>query len=582
MSSSVLSFQGLSTGIQTDALVSAILASEGRAVAADQKKETQNGLRTTALTTMKTNMSTLSVSIAALQDAFKTDTVTSTDVNNAYVTATGVGATPGNYDLQVTSVATRGRLSPTMSGNVPSNLAVADPAAAIFTGAQASFAVEGTDGVVKAFSLSNNSLNGLRDAINASGAGVQATIINSGSGASPYQLVITAKDTGTGTNGGVVSLAAIDNEDGTATSVNPALGITAGSLGLDPADPTTGTFAAPKTLTGGLSSAAATDAVFTINGIQLTRKSNVVTDAASGLTLTLRQGAETGITTLTVAQNKTAATTALQSVVTNFNALVKTYTAAANSTKDANTGAIVQGALSGDSTAKLMVSRIRAALTGVMGGSGSGDAFRLPAAIGLSTQADGTLSLNASTLSTALDKDPNAVANLFRFNGTSTNGSVSVVSGTGKTSTGAITFTIDSYTAGGAVSGTFSGTDAKGVAFNNLRLSGSNGTLIGAAGGPLEGLTLGVTASGSGTLNLTRGPGQAVQDLVASLSASGTGDLANLLLSITNQNKTLDRRIASGQITLAQRKVQLTAQFSQMEVAVAQMKAASGNLSSLG
>ena len=148
---------------------------------------------------MSSNMTSLSTTLAALEDGFNARSVTSTDSNNTFVTATATKASTGSYEVKVASVATRGQIAPTLSEGSPTNLAVADPAASIATGA-ASFAVRGTDGVLKAFQLNNNSLNGLRDAINSSGAGVTATIINSGKGANPYQLVVTAKDTGTKNN----------------------------------------------------------------------------------------------------------------------------------------------------------------------------------------------------------------------------------------------------------------------------------------------------------------------------------------------------------------------------------------------
>lgn len=305
---SPISFQGLATGIQTDALVNAILAQEGTTVASMQARQTRNKARTSALTSMKSNMNAFSFSLAALQDKLNARTVTSTDANNTNVTATATGAAAGSYDLTVTTVATKGRISPTLVGGIPQNLAVADPTTAIFSGSSADFAVQGTDGVIKAFTVTSNSLNGLRDAINASGAGVSASVINTGAGTNRYQLVISAKETGTGgTNGtgGVVTIADV-------TSGGPVntLGITAGTVD---------SMSSPTTLNGGLTSAVsgtnAVDAVFTLNGIQLTRQTNIVKDAADGVTFTLKQGGQTGTTTLTVAQDKAAATAGMQDMI---------------------------------------------------------------------------------------------------------------------------------------------------------------------------------------------------------------------------------------------------------------------------
>lgn len=569
---SAISFQGLATGLQTDALVNAILAQEGKGLSALQARQTRNKTRTSALNSMKTAMTSLSVSLAALQDKFNARTVTSTDANGTYVTATASGAATGSYDLTVTTAATKGRISPTLSGGVPTNLAVADPAAAIFSSPRASFAVRGTDGVIKAFELTNNSLTGLRDAINASGAGVSAAIINSGTGATPYQLVVTAKETGTGTTSGVVTLAAIANEDLSATTVDPALGITAGTL--------TGTFAAPTGLTGGLQSGVAEtakDAVFSVNGIQLTRKSNVVTDAADGITFTLKQGGQTGSTTLTVGLDKTTAAAGMQDVITKFNALLKIYKDAAATTKGAD-GAAIQGALSGDATSRTVISQIRAALTGTSAGLPGNSAYQVPASLGVKTMADGTLTLDTVAFQAAFEKDPAAAKRLFTIAGDSSNGILAFQGGGANTATGAIAFTIDSYTVGGAVSGTFSGTH-NGTPFS-LGLTGTNGILNGAIGTPLEGLSVAVTATGSGTLTISRGAGQATRDLVANLMASGSGSLAKALTSIETNNQSLATQIESAQSSLDRRKKVLQLQFSKMEVAIAQMRAAAGSLTS--
>ena len=571
MATSPISFQGLGTGLQTDSLVAAILAQEGKSVQAWTDRQARNKVRTTALTSIKTAMNTLSVGLAAFQDKLDARTVTSSDTTNAYVTGTATNAVAGNYDLKVSTVATRARISSNMAGVplAPTNLAVADPAAVIFSSGKASFGVQGTDGVIKTFELTNNSLNGLRDAINASGAAVQATIVNTGSGSNPYQLVVTAKDTGTGTNGGTIQLTALDNADASITTLDPALGIGKGTLG--------GTFAAPTSLTGGLTSAVANDAVFTLNGIQLTRKSNIVTDAADGVTFTLKQGGQTGTTTLTVAPDKAGASQGMQDVVTKFNALVKLYADGSKATQDPN-GTILPGPLTGDTTARSIISQMRVALTSTTSGVAAGSSYSSFANMGLRTLSDGTLSLDTSAFQTAFEKDPGASKRLDIFSGTSNLGAVAVTSGNAKSPTGSVTFTIDTFAAGGAVSGTFSGVDAQGNAFSNIRASGANGVVSGAAGTALEGLSLTVTALGSGTLSLARGPGQKVRDLVSALTASGTGSLANVLANIDSQNKALTSQISAGQSALDRREKVLKLQFSKMETAIAQMKASGGNL----
>jgi len=567
--SSPLSFQGLSTGLQTDTLVNAILQQEGQPLQRLQDRQTRNNLRVAALQSLKTNMTSLSTSLATLgSTSFDARSVTSTDTNNTYVTATATGAVAGNYDLKVGQVATRGRISPTLTGGVPSNLAVADPLATpVFSGTSASFAVQGTDGVIKTLTLNtaNNTIYGLRDAINAlgtadpnvvgsKGLGVVATVVNTGTGANPYQLILTAKDTGTGTTGGKVTIA-----DVTGGGAINTLGITAGTVD---------SLTAPTTLSGGLGSAAAdmaVDAKFTVNGIDLTRKSNTVTDAVDGVTFNLKQGGQATATTLTVAVDKSAITSAMQDVISKFNTMVKAY-------KDASgTG----GALANDPSVRSFISQIRAALSGSPSGLPASASFTSTADLGIKTNRDGTLSLDTTVFQAALEKDSAAAKKVFAFSGASTNGVVSFYGGSAKTATGSLGFNITSFTSGGAVTGTFT------VGGTDYVLTGSNGTLSGATGTPLEGLILSVTGTGSGTLSLSRGVGQAARDSISDLTASGTGNLAMILSSIDGQNSNLTRQISEGQARLDRRKEVLQAQYAQLEATVGQLQAAGQSLSGI-
>ena len=557
--SSPLSFQGLSTGLQTDAYVNAILQQEGQPVQAMIAQQTLNTQSIAAYQSIQTDMTALSTSFATLNGtSFGAQTVTSSDSTNAYVTATATGATLGNYDIQVSQTATAGRISPTLSGGVPTNLAVADPlATSIFTGTTASFAVEGTDGTIKTLTLGSgqNSLSGLRDAINASGAGVQATIINTGSGTNPYQLVVTATSTGTGKTNGVVTLADVT----TGGAVN-TLGITAGTVD---------SMTSPTTLTGGLTSGTgdvAQNALFSVNGIQLTRTSNVVTDAVSGLTLTLKQGGQTSPTILTVATDTATITSAMQDVVSKYNALLHDFTSASAS----------GGPLYGNSVARSLLSQIRTAITGLPSGLPSSATYTSAGGVGVAINQDGTLSLDTAAFQAALAKDPTSVKNVFAFSGTSTSAAVQFYQGGSATTTGDVAFNITSYVPNGAVSGTFT------VNGTPYTLSGTSGLLVGQTGTPLEGLILNVSGTGTGTLTLSRGVGQAVQDLVTSMTASTTGQLAEIIQSVTDANTRLAQQISDGQARLAQRKLVLQAQFAQMEAVVGQLQSVGASLTKLG
>jgi flagellar hook-associated protein 2 len=580
--SSLNSLSGVTTGVDTTALINAIVAQKGTNVTRLKAQRSLNDQKTAALTAMSTSLTAFRISLLALQDKFNNRTVTSTDSNNSYVTATASGAASGNFDITVSTVATKGRISATLDPHTgTTNLAVLNPSDSVQSGifkpgtTPASFAIQGTDGVIKTVTLTegNNTLNGLRDAINGTaGLGVTAAVVNMGKGDKPYQLVITAKDTGTGTGAtkGEVTIVDITNMAPDTHGVMQA-GPSANSLGI--AAGTVDSLTTPTALTGGLKSsdsgAKAVDATFTLNGIPLTRTTNIVKDAADGMTFTLKQGGQTGTTTLTVAPDKAGATTAMQDVLAKYNQLVKDYKTASTSTKNAD-GSINQAPLAGDASTRGLMANLQATLLGASAGLPSGSTYKALSSLGITTQGDGTLGLNTITFQNAMGNDLTSVMNLFRFSGTSNNQVVTVKSGGAATVTGAVDFSITKDDLTGILWGTL--TDKNGT---SSPIQVSNGTLVGT--GDFAGLTLAVTGTGTGTLTLSRGAGQGVADLVSKFTAAG-GGISSILNSITLQNKNLDNQIAVGQSRLDTETANLKKKFAQMEATVGQMRSAAGAL----
>lgn len=570
-----ISFSGIASGVNTDALVNAIIAQESVPMQRMQIRQARDAQRIAALSSMKTSFTTLAISLVNLGGtAFDARSVTSSDTGT-YVTATATKAAVGTYDLQVSKIATKGRLAPTLDvGGAPTNLAVADAAGtSIFSGSSATFALQGTDGVIKTVTLGSaqNNLNSLRDAINAtSGLGVTASVVNTGSGANPYQLVLTAKDTGTGSTSGIVTFADVT----TGGAVN-TLGITAGTVD---------SLTSPTTLSGGLQSAtAAQDAVFTLNGVSLTRKSNTVTDAVSGVTFTLKQGSQATATSLKVDYDRSGILSAFQDVVSKFNGILATYKQGTQDQTDSTgkplkdvLGKAVPGVFANDSSVREYIDKIRAALTGSAVGIASGATYKAAAEIGLKTNGDGTLSLDTTAFNAALDSNPEAVRKVFGVSGTSTNTAVSFTQGLPQTTTGDVAFNITSYTAGGAVQGTFT------VGGTNYTLSGTNGVISGGYATPLEGLVLSVSGTGSGTLTLSRGMAAQGRSTITGLTKSVTGTMPASILRLQQQDQTLSDQIYLAQKRLDRRKSALQAQFSQMESALASLKTATQSLSSMG
>ena len=291
-----------------------------------------------------------------------------------------------------------------------------------------------------------------------------------------------------------------------------------------------------------------------------------------GVTFTIKKASTDNSTTLTVAQDTATATSAMQDLVTKYNALITYYKQQTAVTKDSS-GNITSGVLANDSTARSVVNQVRSALNGSASGIASTANYKSIGAIGITTGTDGTLTLDTTEFKEALENDATGVRNLFAFSGTSTNGTVAFSSATSSTATGSMGFNL-TYGTGGAITGslTYGGT--------TYDVTGSNGTVTGASGTPLEGLVLAVTGSGSGTMTLSRGVGQQLQDIVLSVT-SVTGTIEKTRDLLEQQNKELATRIDSLQSLLDKEETRLKKQFDEMEAIISELKSNSGALSAI-
>jgi flagellar hook-associated protein 2 len=241
----------------------------------------------------------------------------------------------------------------------------------------------------------NNTLAGIRDAINQSNSGVTASIVNDG-GATPYHLVLTSNTTGEKSS---MRVSVEDNGGGDPSTI-------AGLLTYDPA----GT----KAMTENIK---ATDAKLTINGLDVISPTNVVQGAAQGITLNLLS---TGASTVTANTDTGAMASAVKSFVDGYNALQSTAKKLSAFDKDiahANQGAgeanqIAQAPLLGDATLRTIQNQLRSVFNTPQDANGNTSLVNLTQ-IGISFKADGTMGLDTGKLNKALSDNRTGVAQLF-------------------------------------------------------------------------------------------------------------------------------------------------------------------------
>lgn len=153
-----------------------------------------------------------------------------------------------------------------------------------------------------------------------------------------------------------------------------------------------------------------TNAIFTVNGTTITSSSNTVGSEVTGIKgLTLELTSTTSTTNkISVAQDTTAITNALNSLVNAFNTVIK-------DTDDA-TG--TDGYLYGESILNSVRNKMRKLITSAVEGE---DGYKTLSSIGITTGAIGTsvksdtnkLTIDSQKLADVLAKDPNAVKTLL-------------------------------------------------------------------------------------------------------------------------------------------------------------------------
>ncbi len=262
--------------------------------------------------------------------------------------------------------------------------------------------------------------------------------------------------------------------------------------------------------------AAAQDAKLTVNGLSLSSSSNNVGSALPGISLNLLQ---TGQSTLTIANNSSSIQTDIDSFVSAYSTLQSTI-----STLTAYNPGGTNGPLIGDATTMQIQNQLQQVVASALSGTGSG--YSSLADVGISLNNNGTLSVNDSTLSQALQSNPGQSAALFSTAGSATSSNVAYLIGGTNTQSGSYPVNITQA----ATQGTFTGTSALTTATGTTALSSP--TTI-AAGTTLT-LTIGGTPT---TVSLAAGtyttPADVATMLQTAVGSAATVTQNNGVLSVT-------------------------------------------------
>ncbi len=182
------SIEGLASNLNTTAIVDAIMKAEHRPVDLIAARQTEATNQLTTYNSISALMVALGSSVAALNRATNFDAATLSVSDDKMVTAQTTGKVAvGTYSLSIDALATNHQLA---------SQGYADPAATLLGTGTVQIAVGKASPTTLTLGSSNNTLNDLKDAINAANMGITASIINDGSSANPYRLLLSANTTG--------------------------------------------------------------------------------------------------------------------------------------------------------------------------------------------------------------------------------------------------------------------------------------------------------------------------------------------------------------------------------------------------
>ena len=361
-----ISIAGVVSGFDTDSIITKLTNLQ-------QKQLDELDAQKADLTTKKTSMLDLNTRLLALQTSakklgsktlYQTRTATASDTTVFRATAT-TGNDVGTFNLSVEQTATQHQLISQGYG------AGSDPVGK----GTVTLQVGSTTFAPITINEDNNTLEGLRDAINSAGYGVRASILDDGSGATPKRLVLTSDTFGA---------------DGKITATFNLSGGTA---------PTTSDLQAAQNAKIKLGTGA--------NAVAIESSSNTLTNVVPGVTINLLK-ADPGVSkTLTLTNDTGSVRTAVEGMISSYNQLNDYLRAQFQYDPEAET----VGALFGNSSAQRVQGQIQSALlrsTYVQGAD-----YSSLNAIGIKIDKTGALSIaDEAKFSAALAK-PEELQKLF-------------------------------------------------------------------------------------------------------------------------------------------------------------------------
>ena len=507
-----------------------------------QTSITSNQAKISAYQSLQTSLSTLATAASSLSNsiqnslsssvfATRSATISSTgdvSASSALSMSVASGAATGDHTLQIEQVATAQKVI---------GSSVADQTASLgYTGTFSIGLVGGTSADISI--TSSMSLQDVADTINnqTSTTNVQASVIEVSSGS--YELVLS----------GTKDAADIQTSSVSGDDVLNKLGVTDSS----------GSF------TDVLQTSQS--AKMKLDGVELTRNTNDISDVLSGVTFSLLQATTSGTTlNISIGTDTSQIQTALQTFVTDYNA-VRDFVNTQQQTNSDGT-ASSSSVLFGDSTMRDIITRAEQALNTTVGSMSLSD-------LGLSFNTKNELVLDTSQLSTTLTSNLSGAISLLSAQTTTSSGDLSVVNT--KSSVPA-SFSLDL-----AVDSSGNLTSAS-VGGDSSLFTVSGHSIVGNSGTAYAGMALTYSGSTSKSVTVTSTSGIAAQiyNIAHTDSSTTSGSLQDLIENLTTQDDTMQQQINDIDANATAYQTSLKNQYAKYESAISTANSTLDYLSAL-
>jgi len=363
-------------GIDVSSVVSEIQAAQSGQLTAWQGDLTTLQTAATAITSINSDLSNLASAVAGLTGTNGAFTaLTSTSSETAIVNATAeAGAAAANYTVVVSNLASAGTL---YTDDVASATTSILPSGQ--TSGELNLQIGGTGGTAANIAItagSNDTLTTLAAYINSQSTtnnwGITANVVTDADGS---RLAIYSQATGAA---GALSIPTGSGNNTTSLTFEPPVG--------------------------------GTNALVSINGIPYASTTNTVTGAIPDVTLNLVSADEDTPVTITVGPDTTAIANSINNFVTEYNTVVGDI----NTQFTSNQATGDEGPLGADTDLRILQSSLASDITyATTDPTSVSSGFNNLAAVGITENNDGTLTVDSSTLDSALTSNPGAVQNFF-------------------------------------------------------------------------------------------------------------------------------------------------------------------------